>query len=97
MKLNVKALALACGLIWGLGLFGLTWWIIAWDGASEDVNFLSKAYRGYSITPVGSLIGLAWAFGDGLIGGAVFALLYNCLASCVCGKKEDQPAQSSSP
>jgi hypothetical protein len=27
MKLSVKAFALACGLIWGLGLFFLTWWM----------------------------------------------------------------------
>jgi hypothetical protein len=32
MKLNVKAFALTCGLVWGLGLFILTWWIIAFGG-----------------------------------------------------------------
>ena len=32
MKLNVMALGLASGLIWGLGLFVLTWWIIAFEG-----------------------------------------------------------------
>ena len=32
MKLNIKAFALTRGLIWGIGLFLLTWWIIvfAW-------------------------------------------------------------------
>lgn len=34
MKLDVKACALACGLIWGLGLFVLTWWVIAFDGST---------------------------------------------------------------
>jgi len=28
MKLNVKAVALAAGWIWGFGLFVITWWII---------------------------------------------------------------------
>jgi len=79
MKLNVKAFGLACGLLWGIGLFALTWWIIAFEGASTDTTFIGKVYRGYSITASGSLIGLAWGFADGLIGGLIFAWLYNLL------------------
>ncbi len=79
MKLNVKAFALACGLIWGLGLFFLTWWIIAFDGATGDVTFIGRFYRGYSISQAGSFYGLVWGFFDGLIGGAIFAWLYNLL------------------
>jgi hypothetical protein len=81
MKLNVKAFSLTFGLFWGLGLFLLTWWIIAFDGTSHDVTFISRCYRGYSISPAGSLIGLVWAFFDGAIGGAIFAWLYNLLVS----------------
>ena len=80
MKLNVKAFGLTCGLIWGLGLFALTWWIIAFDGATGDVTFIGRIYRGYSITLLGSVAGLVWGFADGLIGGAIFAWLYNLLA-----------------
>jgi hypothetical protein len=80
MQLNVKAFALACGLIWGIGLCAITWWVILFDGASADPTFIARVYRGYSLTPSGSLIGLAWALADGLIGGAVFAWLYNLLA-----------------
>jgi hypothetical protein len=79
MKLELKAFALTVGLIWGLGLFFLTWWIIAFEGATKEVTFIGLIYRGYSISPVGSLIGLVWAFFDGLIGGAIFAWLYNLL------------------
>ncbi len=81
MKLNIKAFALACGIIWGFGLFALTWWIIAFEGISQDVTLIGRLYRGYRITPVGSLIGLGWAFVDGLIGGAIFAWLYNILTT----------------
>jgi len=81
MKLNVKAFALAFGLIWGFGLFFLTWWIMAFDGATKEVTFIGHIYRGYNISPSGSLIGLAWAFPDGSIGGAIFAWLYNVLAT----------------
>ena len=81
MKLSVKAFAFTCGLVWGIGLFALTWWIIAFDGATGETTFIGRLYRGYSISPVGSIAGLAWGFADGLIGGAIFAWLYNSLAS----------------
>lgn len=80
MKLNVKAFALTCGIIWGAGLFLLTWWIIAFEGVTGDVTFIGRLYKGYRISPLGSIIGLIWAFVDGLIGGAVFAWLYNLFA-----------------
>ena len=79
MKLNVKAWALTCGVIWGLGLFFLTWWIIAFDGQTGEVTIIGRLYRGYSISAMGSLVGMIWAFFDGLIGGAIFAWLYNRL------------------
>jgi hypothetical protein len=79
MKLNIKAWALTCGLIWGLGLFFLTWWIIAFDGSTGEVTLIGRLYRGYSISAMGSLVGMIWAFFDGLIGGAIFAWLYNRL------------------
>ncbi|MCD4676238.1 MAG: hypothetical protein K8S18_09635 [Desulfobacula sp.] len=59
MKLNVKAFALTCALVWGIGLFLLTWWIIAFDGATGEITFIGRLYRGYSISPIGSIIGLA--------------------------------------
>ena len=80
MKLNIKAFALSCGVIWGLGFFLLTWWIIAFDGASGEPTLIGRVYRGYSISRQGSLIGMGWALADGLIGGAIFAWLYNLLA-----------------
>ena len=80
MKLNVKAFALACGSLWGVGLFAATWWIIAFEGATGDPTFIGRLYRGYAISPAGSLIGLVWALVDGVVGGAVFAWLYNLLA-----------------
>jgi hypothetical protein len=81
MRLNVKAFSLTCGMIWGLGLFLLTWWIIAFEGVTGDVTLIGRLYRGYNISPIGSFIGLIWAFIDGLIAGAIFALLYNFIAA----------------
>ena len=87
MKLNVKAFALTFGLIWGFGLFFLTWWIIVFDGATGEVTMIGRLYRGYSISPIGSVIGLIWAFVDGLIGGALFAWLYNMLAERISDRQ----------
>jgi len=81
MKLNVRAFALSCGLVWGFGLLFITLWIIAFDGATGEPTLIGRVYRGYSISPVGSLIGLAWALPDGLIGGAIFAWVYNLLVA----------------
>ena len=81
MKLNVKAFALTCGLILGFGLFELTWWIIFFEGATGEPTIIGRVYRGYTISPVGSIIGLIWGFVDGLIGGAIFAWLYNLISA----------------
>ena len=81
MKLNIKAFALTCSLIWGFGLFALTWWIMAFEGQTGEVTFIGKIYRGFSITPLGSLIGLVYALADGFVGGLIFSWLYNVLSS----------------
>lgn len=81
MKLNVRAFSLSCGLVWGLGVFLLPWWMILLDGPGGPIPFFSRVYRGFDVTPVGSLIGLAWAFPDALVVGALFAWIYNRLAS----------------
>lgn len=85
MKLNIKAMALAFGLLWGLGLFALTWWIIAFEGATGDPTIIGLIYRGYTISPMGSVIGLFWGFFDALICGALFAWLYNVFAARFSG------------
>jgi hypothetical protein len=79
MKLDVRAFAWACGLVWGAGLPLLTWWIIALDGPSLEPTWLGHVYRGYTLTFVGSLYGAIWAFVDGLAGGALFAWIYNLI------------------
>jgi hypothetical protein len=43
-------------------------------------TLLERAYAGYDMSPMGSLIGLAWAAADGLVGAALFAWLYNAIA-----------------
>jgi hypothetical protein len=77
VKFNVKAFALACGLLWGFGLLLITWWVIIFEGATGELMGIGRVYRGFDISPLGSVIGLLYGFVDGLIGGAIFAWLYN--------------------
>ena len=79
MKFDIKALALASGILWGACLFVIAWWLIAIGWAEGSPSLLQRVYIGYDFTPVGSVIGLAWGFVDGAIGGAIFAWLYNRL------------------
>lgn len=81
MKLQIKAFALTCGVLWGLGVFTLTWWIIAFDGITREPTIIGLVYRGFNISPAGSIVGFAWAFVDGLIIGALFAWLYNTVTA----------------
>lgn len=80
MRLDVRAFGLTCGLLWGLGVFLLAWWVMAFDGITHEATPLGRVYRGFSLSPAGSLVGLAWGFADGLLGGLLFAWLYNRLS-----------------
>ncbi len=88
MKLNIKAFTVACAVVWGLGLFLLTWWIILFEGATGEAMFIGRVYRGYTISPVGSFIGLLWALVDGAVAGAIFAWLYNIFVPPATPDKE---------
>ena len=79
MKLDIRAFSLTCGIIAGLGLFLVTWWIILYEGATGDQTMIGMVFRGYKISPAGSIFGLAWGFVDGIVGGIIFASLYNKL------------------
>ena len=80
MKLNIAAFALAFGVWWGGAVFLLTWWLILLGADAGTMNLLQTAYVGYTLSPLGSLVGLVWGFFDGAIGGAILAWLYNLFA-----------------
>ena len=90
MKLNVRAFAVAFGVLWGVGIFLGTWWIIALSGFTGEPTFLARIYIGYEISALGSVIGFAWGTIDGLISGAIFAWLYNTIAEKLFAEKEPQ-------
>jgi hypothetical protein len=77
MKLNVKALALASGLLWGGTVCVATLWLIALGHQGTMIRQLDHFYLGYTFSVAGAFVGLVYGFVDGAIGGALLAWLYN--------------------
>lgn len=88
MKLNVRAFGLTFALVWGFGLFVITWWIIFFDGVTNEVTLVGQIYRGYTVSPQGSFIGLIWGLADGFVGGIIIAWLYNLFAGRFGGQAQ---------
>ena len=80
MKLSVKALALASGILWGASVFLATLWLLARGYDGRLIAQLDHFYLGYSYSIAGAFVGLVWGFVDGAVGGAILAWLYNVLA-----------------
>jgi hypothetical protein len=79
MKIHIKTFALTCSLVWGFGLFFLTWWLLLFKELTNQKTFIGRIYRGYTVSPKGSFIGMIWALADGFGGGLIFAWIYNLL------------------
>lgn len=80
MEIKPRALALALGLVWGLNWFILTWWMILFEGVTHEVTLLGRWYRGFTVSPAGSLVALGYGFVDGFFIGLMVAWLYNKIA-----------------
>lgn len=76
-KLDIKAFALTCGVLWSGAAFVLGLFAFLFSWGVEWVDLLGKVYIGYKATFAGSFVGAVWAFVDGFIGGGIFAWLYN--------------------
>lgn len=79
MKLKVLPFSLATGIVWGINWFALAWWMILNEGITREITLIGRIYRGFSISPEGSLIALLWGFGDGFLIGLLLSLIYNKL------------------
>ena len=79
-KFNLKALALSLGITWSVGLL-LMGWVSALGWGEEAVEVLSSFYIGYESSFLGGIIGAAWGFVDGAIGGVIIGFLYNIFVS----------------
>lgn len=80
MKIKPVALGIGLGTVWGISLF-ITTWLSYFTGYGRlFLEVLAQSiYPGYTISPLGSLLGLFYGFLDGLISGFFIALIYNKL------------------
>jgi len=82
--MNVRAFAVAAGIVWGVLLFVFTVVETA-RGLGHTLGLLSFWYPGYSISYLGSMAGLVYGFVSGALIGAVFCWLYNRFVG-MCGR-----------
>ena len=83
MRLDVTALTLAAGLIWGAAIVVVASANQIWPGyGGAFLELVASIYPGYHPNPgFGSVVtGTLYAFVDGAIAGAVLGALYNLLA-----------------
>ena len=83
LLLNAKVVGLALGVIFGLGIFMATNWLVIKGGSrvGPHLILLSQYFIGYKVTFLGSLIGAAYGFALGTICGALMGWIYNRLAT----------------
>ena len=88
--MNMKAFAVAAGILWGLLLCALTL-LEAARGVGHTLGALAAVYLGYSVTYLGSVAGLVYGFVSGALIGAAFCWLYNRFAG-TCGEPKGKSA-----
>ncbi|MCF7908864.1 MAG: bacteriophage holin [Candidatus Omnitrophica bacterium] len=79
-KLDVKALGLTLGIVWGVALLIMGMVAMFFNYGGGFVRALGSIYYGYEATTLGSLIGGFWGFIDAGICGIIIAWLYNKFA-----------------
>lgn len=78
MKLNPVAMGLSLGIVWGGALF-ITTWLSHFTGYGKAfLEVLAVSiYPGYSISPLGSVIGFFYGLVDLFIVGVIIGWIYN--------------------
>ena len=86
LRLNATAQGIVAGILFGVGLFLATNFLVLKGGPvgadgrriiGPHLALLAQFFFGYSVSFLGSLIGLAYGFLTGFIGGYAVARLYN--------------------
>ncbi len=82
-RLNAIVQGLVAGAVAGLGLFLATNWLVLKGGpvVGPHLGLLGQFFPGYRVSFAGSLIGFAYAFATGFVGGSVVSGLYNLVTS----------------
>lgn len=79
--LNPTKLGIAGGILWSLSLFFLTLIAMHTGYPAQFLNSLVSIYPGYSISGLGSVIGLIYGFVDAFVSLFLLAWIYDKLLS----------------
>jgi hypothetical protein len=81
-RLGALATGLVAGLLGGLSLCAATLWLVLKGGhpVGPHLALLGQFFIGYTVTPLGSVVGLMYGFGTGFALFYCGAALYNWIA-----------------
>jgi hypothetical protein len=97
LHLNAKVQGVVTGIVAGLAIFAATNWLILKGGpvtpegdliVGPHLSLLGQFFIGYHVTFVGSLIGFAYAFVLGFVGGYSTSIIYNWFVNIREGKRQ---------
>ena len=86
LRMNARLTGLLFGLFLGVGIFLATNWLVLKGGPIDadgqaivgpHLALIGQYFLGYSVTFVGSLIGLCYGFAFGFVTGSLVGWLYN--------------------
>ncbi len=91
IRMKATFAGIVTGTLMAVGLFVATNWLVLKGGPSvgQHLALIGQYFIGYSVTFVGSLIGTAYAFVFGFLGGYVVARMYNGLVRLRDRSSED--------
>jgi hypothetical protein len=81
LRVDRVALGFATGVLGGVGLFVATLALVLMGGpvVGPTLGLLGQYFPGYSVTPLGSAVGLLYGFTSGFLSGWLFAALRNAI------------------
>jgi formate hydrogenlyase subunit 3/multisubunit Na+/H+ antiporter MnhD subunit len=88
IRLNATIVGFVLGIVAGLIVFIATNWLVLKGGpigpegqpiVGPHLSLLSQFFIGYRVSPMGSLVGFAYAFVSGFVGGYSIAYVYDWL------------------
>jgi hypothetical protein len=92
LRLNATVQGVVTGIVVGFVVFIATNWLVLRGGrvVGPHLSLLDQFFIGYRVTFVGSLIGFAYGFFCGFIGGYFIARMYNWLVDLREGRGQRQ-------
>jgi len=90
LRLNAVVQGVVTGIVVGLGVFIATNWLVLKGGevVGPHLSLLGQFFVGYRVTFAGSLIGAAYGFVCGFVGGYLIVRMYNWFADLREAKRQ---------